>query len=616
MNNNNNNNNNNNLKRKALPSEVDILNVSAKPNKVSKLSSKPNVNNGACKKEEKKEEIEKLVIGQGTYGVVSKHALTSLLSTIVVKVMPRYDKVPMSNRIVEEFNSSALREACWLRELEHPAVLQLAPFSRPTLTTDSLKLFTCNGGISLEEWILTDYATVNKRMEHFEFIAYQLLVGLQYLHGIGLIHGDIKPRNIVINPTDFRVRIIDFGNATPDPLLPSNSLGTYSYRAPEMFPTPEERASAEKSGAVQRDPNGKPKLNNLCDRWSSIHISPAADIFSLGMVLLELVVGRAGYIKTLNNPYEIQRLASEGKSDTLPIDGETYKLYFSRKSARNQLIREMLSFNAASRPRIETLLNSPIFTRARSMWTTKCPQWGQVNGVTLPAHFKNKLGSRVPMILNPNYCLQEGALLDTKCRTAIWVQLFGYCQIRQCLPLYSLAIYLFDQFYSVHTAMKMKLIKYTAYLCLLIVNDLFDYGILSLRQIYTELKHQEESDGDAISIKNEEQEQQQQEQHNNKSSPVKWATLPFLGNVYAEIVQTLNFELYFRMFDHMLLNERVTSRVHMQYTTQGVINYELVRQLCLNPTTFLCNSQLQLVDRYKVFENRGNNNDGNMMTDE
>nr|XP_027202670.1 stress-activated protein kinase JNK-like [Dermatophagoides pteronyssinus] len=81
-------------------------------------------------------------------------------------------------------------------------------------------------------------------------IIYQILCGIQYLHRIGLVHGDLSPANIVIRNNRFddhlEVKIIDFGQTKLSYRSSSSSinnsnkhqsslLSTRSYRAPEVL---------------------------------------------------------------------------------------------------------------------------------------------------------------------------------------------------------------------------------------------------------------------------------------------------------------------------------------------------------------------------------------------
>lgn len=50
--------------------------------------------------------------------------------------------------------------------------------------------------------------------DHVQFIVYQILRGLKYIHSAGIIHRDLKPSNIAVNE-DCELRILDFGLARP-----------------------------------------------------------------------------------------------------------------------------------------------------------------------------------------------------------------------------------------------------------------------------------------------------------------------------------------------------------------------------------------------------------------
>ncbi|MFH1653212.1 MAG: protein kinase [Pseudomonadota bacterium] len=65
----------------------------------------------------------------------------------------------------------------------------------------------------------------------------QLFEGLQFIHDSGLLHGDIKPENVLIKEIDGKpvVKIIDFGIATAITANKRHMLGTPMYIAPEVI---------------------------------------------------------------------------------------------------------------------------------------------------------------------------------------------------------------------------------------------------------------------------------------------------------------------------------------------------------------------------------------------
>jgi len=95
-------------------------------------------------------------------------------------------------------------------------------------------------------------------------IGEQLAEGLAYVHAQGLVHRDVKPANILLNEVDGRARLSDFGVVRmvgrPQMTSADLTIGTAYYLAPEQA-----RGSA---------------------------VGPEADVYALGLVLLEALTGR------------------------------------------------------------------------------------------------------------------------------------------------------------------------------------------------------------------------------------------------------------------------------------------------------------------------------------
>lgn len=98
-------------------------------------------------------------------------------------------------------------------------------------------------------------------------IGAQVAEALAYVHSRGVIHRDVKPAN-VLQDKDQRVKLADFGIArllgqTSRNTRPGQAVGTAAYLAPEQVQGGE--------------------------------VDGAADVYSLGLVLLEAVTGRREY---------------------------------------------------------------------------------------------------------------------------------------------------------------------------------------------------------------------------------------------------------------------------------------------------------------------------------
>jgi serine/threonine-protein kinase len=130
-----------------------------------------------------------------------------------------------------------------------------------------------------ELWLVMEYIegeTLRHRLdkpisaEEFFSIATQCCEGLQAAHEKGIVHGDIKPENIMLTPAN-RVKILDFGvarrawSSNPDDATKSMETiiaagGTPAYMAPEVL--------------LQKPDDGR------------------SDIFSLGLVFYEMLGGQ------------------------------------------------------------------------------------------------------------------------------------------------------------------------------------------------------------------------------------------------------------------------------------------------------------------------------------
>jgi serine/threonine protein kinase len=159
--------------------------------------------------------------------------------------------------------------------MNHLLVVRYFTQSRhnPAITTE----FAVNG--SLRNHLSDSYfAHLLKHPTKIVKIIVGIVLAMRYVHSKGVIHRNLTPDNILLD-WDWNVRIADFGCSIfndKSHILPvrnaNESLrGDVHYLAPECY-------------------------NNIDD--------PASDVFSFGLILYELVVGKPAFSKSIT-PEEI-----------------------------------------------------------------------------------------------------------------------------------------------------------------------------------------------------------------------------------------------------------------------------------------------------------------------
>ncbi|MGA9381561.1 MAG: serine/threonine-protein kinase, partial [Phormidium sp.] len=138
------------------------------------------------------------------------------------------------------------------------------PYSLETYGNGYVLVMEDFGGISLRNYIKNQPLSALKVLE----IAEQVASILHELHHHRVIHKDIKPANILINPDTNQVKLIDFSIAsllpkeTQEIRNPNQLEGTLAYLAPEQ------------TGRMNRG------------------IDYRADFYALGVTLFELLTGK------------------------------------------------------------------------------------------------------------------------------------------------------------------------------------------------------------------------------------------------------------------------------------------------------------------------------------
>ncbi len=141
---------------------------------------------------------------------------------------------------------------------------------------------------------------------------------LREAHGHQVLHRDLKPENVMI-PRDGRVRVLDFGLAKQVEAVgrPPTEPGERSAVAPTAWPSGEPVPTPFVSQEAR--PRGTPAYMSP-EQWTDQEVTPASDVWALGVLLFELVTGRKPF-----DTSDVYRLAYQiSGPDPLPALGGMY----------------------------------------------------------------------------------------------------------------------------------------------------------------------------------------------------------------------------------------------------------------------------------------------------
>ena len=170
-----------------------------------------------------------------------------------------------------------------LAALDHPNIARLLGGGT---TEENLPYFVMEyvKGLPLYKYSDDKKLSIRERLELF----CQICEVIEFAHQKQVVHRDIKPSNILVK-ADGTVKLLDFGIAkvldaeigisTIDPTQTWMRLMTPEYASPEQV--------------------------------SGLFVTPASDIYSLGVVLYELLTGHRPYRFKTRAPYEIARVICE-----------------------------------------------------------------------------------------------------------------------------------------------------------------------------------------------------------------------------------------------------------------------------------------------------------------
>ncbi|BAZ29557.1 multi-sensor signal transduction multi-kinase [Cylindrospermum sp. NIES-4074] len=206
-------------------------------------------------------------IYSGSKTLVYKAIKESNSLPVVIKLL-RYE-YPTFNELVQIRNQYTIA-----KNLDLPSVIKT--YSLEAYYNSYVLVMEDFGGISLKDWKVDNNF---HSLSEFFHIAIQIVTTLDGLYRNRVIHKDIKPANILINPVTKQIKLIDFSIAS---LLPRE---TQSLKSPNVLEGTLPYISPEQTG----------RMNRGID-WRS-------DFYSLGVTFFELLTGQLPF--TSDDPMEL-----------------------------------------------------------------------------------------------------------------------------------------------------------------------------------------------------------------------------------------------------------------------------------------------------------------------
>lgn len=197
-------------------------------------------------------------IGRGGMATIYRAVDLRMGRTVAAKILREvYSSDP---KFVTRFQ----REARAASALQHPNIVQVFDYGQSGESYYIVMEFV--DGADLRRYLKKQGVLSNERAIE---IAHDVALGLGAAHKRGIVHRDVKPQNVMLNDNGL-VKLTDFGiasmykDAEAERLTTTGmTLGTVQYYAPEQA-----------QGEI---------------------VSPAADIYALGIVMYEMMTGRTPF---------------------------------------------------------------------------------------------------------------------------------------------------------------------------------------------------------------------------------------------------------------------------------------------------------------------------------
>lgn len=241
-------------------------------------------------------------LGEGGFGAVFEAWDTKLQRKVAIKRLKQAG--PSNNHL--------LREARLAASLQHAAFVKIHALEEDD-DSQSIVMELVHGQ-TLKQLLATRTPSEADALA----IVKQIAQAMEQAHAAGLTHGDLKPSNIMVEPSG-AVRILDFGLASQTDAqatlssVQHDTQGTIAYMAPERL-----------LGAA---------------------LAPQADIYALGVMLYELTTGARPFAQLNGFALAAAQMQSSSDAWNFPSDMSVALSQFIRKMTAKLPIERFATMN-------------------------------------------------------------------------------------------------------------------------------------------------------------------------------------------------------------------------------------------------------------------------------
>lgn len=114
----------------------------------------------------------------------------------------------------KNLNKQFLSEVMMLSVLKHENIIKMTGYTYDLKTESRFIILEWMDGCDLGRFIHCDRNLDKLAAPKVVDIALQIAHGMRYIHSIGVLHNDLKSSNVMYNPMNNKVKIIDFGLAS------------------------------------------------------------------------------------------------------------------------------------------------------------------------------------------------------------------------------------------------------------------------------------------------------------------------------------------------------------------------------------------------------------------